>query len=83
MTTYTETAYRFQILAHDDLPEGHKAEYRAAGIDPDNIWTLIYSFQDLENAEATMALEREDAPSWRTFKLVDAGATQTFQRSAW
>jgi hypothetical protein len=81
--TYDETVYRFRILAHDDLPEGHKAEYRAAGIDPDTIWRLVYSFMTQGGAEACLADVRAAAPAWRTYKLVDAGEATVVTRQAW
>jgi hypothetical protein len=83
MTTYKETILRYRIVRHDELPESHKAEYRAAGIDPDDNWSLVWSFADLKSAESCLAREQEEAPKWRTYKLVDGGAAETVEREAW
>jgi hypothetical protein len=83
MTTYTETVLRYQIQRHDELPEEHKAALRERGIDPDERWLLIYSFDKLEDAEIALTAEREDACSWETFRLVDAGEAQQIERFSW
>ena len=80
MSTYQEPVYRYRIMRHDDLPEEHKAAYRAEGINPDEIWRLIYSTGDLEAAEETLRIETERAADWETWKLVDAGTDETIER---
>lgn len=82
MTTYTETIYRFRIFRHDDLPETHKAALRADGIDPDTRWGLIASFAHESDAETHFNHLRKNAASWETYKLVDAGKTETIERLA-
>ena len=81
--TYTETVNRYRILRHDDLPAAHKAAYRAEGIDPDDLWSLVWSFTDLDAAQACLAQSQADAASFQTFKLVDAGAATTIERPIW
>lgn len=83
MTTYTETVNRYRIVRHEELPEEHKQFYRDAGIDPDDNWSLIWSFKD--EAAATKQLEecRADAPAFWTYKLVDGGEATTIERTAW
>lgn len=81
--TYKETVYRFRIYRHDELPEAHKAEYRACGVDPDELWSLIWSFKNREDAERRLAACIEDAASWQTFKLVDGGEDIELDRPLW
>lgn len=85
MSTYVETVYRYRILRHEDLPESHKAAYRLRGIDPDDNWSLIWSFKDRESAEETLAsyVDDPDKPSFYTYKMVDAGQTDHFERQTW
>lgn len=81
--TYQETIYRYRVVRHEELPESHKAEMRINGIDPDDNWSLIWSFQTLEAAEKQLAEEQEHAASWQTYKIVDAGQTEVIERQAW
>ena len=83
--TYEEPIGRFRLLRHDELPEAHKAEYRLAGIDPDDNWSLIWSFHTEEAAQEMLASEEARKVDWQTWKLVDAGpdAPKTITRSAW
>ena len=83
METYTETVNRYRIMRHDDLPEGHKAELRAHGIDPDTRWSLIWSFDDERMATEMFESCQDDAASWETFKMVDAGEATTIERGVW
>jgi hypothetical protein len=79
-TTYTETVERYRILRHEELPEAHKAEYRLRGIDPDDLWGLIWSFKDEQAAKTQLEHELRMAAKWQTYKLVDAGAATTIER---
>jgi hypothetical protein len=81
--TYKERVLRWRIMRHEELPEGHKAEYRAAGIDPDNNWALIWSFNDEDAAKKCLADCDADKASWQTFKLVDGGSETEIERSIW
>ena len=81
--TYSETVLRYRVMRHEGLPEAHKEAYRAEGIDPDDLWSLIWSFSDLHAAETCLAQEKADAPSIWTYKLVDAGGPTVIERSIW
>lgn len=81
--TYKERVNRWRILRHEELPEAHKAEYRLSGIDPDDIWSLIWSFEDEEPAKKQLAACIADARSYQTYKLVDGGAATEIERSIW
>ena len=81
--TYKEVVYRYRLLRHDDLPEEHKAAYRQRGIDPDDLWSLVWSFRDEETAVRLLEEERKRAASFQTWKLVDAGADEVIERQAW
>jgi len=71
-------------MYHEELPEAHKAEYRLAGIDPDGIWSLEWSFDDEASAvEMLDKIERRNARKYRTYKLVDGGEAVEVERSAW
>lgn len=76
-----ETIYRYRIIRHDELPEERKQALRDRGIDPDDRWSLIYSFK--HEADANEELERciAEASPWETYKLKDAGETTQIERS--
>jgi len=88
--TYTETVYRFVVEYHEELPESHKAEYRINGINPDDLWSLQWSFMELEDAQkqadkeilrhATFCVENGYNVR-KTWRVRDLGATQYIQRS--
>ena len=80
METYRETVGRYRVMRHTELPDYYKAEYRAAGIDPDDNWALIWSFNDEAAAAKKLAELVAKAPSIWTFKLVDAGGPETIER---
>lgn len=81
--TYKERVNRWRIMRHDELPEAHKAEYRLAGIDPDNNWSLIWSFETEAAAVTMLADLNERKAKWQTYKLVDGGAATEIERSVW
>jgi hypothetical protein len=85
MDTYQERIARYRILYHDELPPEHKAQYRLNGIDPDDVWNLKWSFDNRADAEGQLNYEAtaEHKPHYRTYKLVDAGAEEIIERSAW
>lgn len=83
MNTYQERVGRYRILKHEDMPEAHKAEYRINGIDPDTLWTLVWSFDDLIAANDCLKDEQGYAASWQTYKLVDGGHPTTIERTTW
>jgi len=70
-------------VKHEELPPEHKASYRINGIDPDTLWTLVWSFDDLGAAEAQLKEEQGFAAAWQTFKIVDGGQAEVVERAAW
>jgi len=81
MQTYTEKVLRFVVERHEELPESHKAEYRLRGIDPDQLWSLIFSFDVKQDAERCCAEQQERAPKFWTYRVRDLGETQYIERS--
>lgn len=80
MQTHNETVYRFRIMRHDDLPESHKKAYRERGINPDDVWSLIYSFKNEDDAREELERCNEDAANWETYKIVDNGKDEIIER---
>jgi hypothetical protein len=83
VTTYKERIARWRIVRHDELPEAHKAEYRLNGIDPDDNWSLVWSFANEADALEQLANDNARKASWQTFKLIDGGEAIEIERSAW
>lgn len=83
MSMYIETVLRYRILRHTELPEEYKAEYRLRGLDPDDIWSLIYSFREEQPALDCLVECQKNAPKICTYKLVDAGADELIDRPIW
>jgi hypothetical protein len=81
--TYQERVARFRIIRHEELPPEHKASLRLHGIDPDDNWSLIWSFDEEAPAQKQLADCIANACSFQTYKLVDAGEATTITRSAW
>jgi hypothetical protein len=85
--TYKETIYRYRVMKHEELPAEHKASYRLNGIDPDTLWSLVWSFETEEDAAKMLAEEietyREHGWNHVTWKMVDAGQTEVVERQAW
>lgn len=80
METYTETVHRFRIMRHEELPEEHKESYRADGINPDDIWSLVWSFKEKRGANRELENLRQESAWFQTYKLVDAGEETTIER---
>jgi len=53
--TYQERVGRYRIVYQYKLNEQMRAEYLAAGIDPENNWSLEWSFDDKDAAEEQLA----------------------------
>jgi len=81
--TYKERVNRWRIMRHDELPEAHKAEYRLSGINPDDLWSLIWSFESEDEARRCLAECEINKASWQTHKLVDGGEAIEIERSVW
>jgi hypothetical protein len=80
METYTETVLRYRVMRHTKYPKAHEAEMRIKGMDPDNMWALVWSFNDLADAEETLRIEKANAMSYETWKVVDGGEDITIDR---
>lgn len=48
---------RYCVMKHESFSEATKAEFRAAGIDPDTLHTVAYSYDDERCARARLAVE--------------------------
>jgi hypothetical protein len=83
METYQEKINRWRILRHEELPAEHKAAYRLNGINPDDNWSLIWSFTTEEAAQKMLAQLNVDKPKFYTYRLVDGGKADTVTRQAW
>ena len=81
--TYEELVHRFRILRHEELPEDHKAALRIHGIDPDDNWSLVWSFPLKTDAEEQLKLEQDRAASWQTYRIQDGGTEITVTRPIW
>lgn len=81
--TYKEKVNRWRIMRHDELPEAHKAEYRLSGINPDDLWSLIWSFESEPAAINMLADLNGRKASWQTYKLVDGGEAMEIERNIW
>jgi hypothetical protein len=92
MTTYKQRVYRFVVESHEDLPEDYKAEYRLRGMDPDNMWSLLYSFMNREDAERALCdrqqrqaefCQEQGLTSRLTFRVRDLGQDMEIERQVW
>ena len=81
--TYKERVGRYRIMRHDELPEEHKAAYRAEGINPDDLWSLVWSFDDEVAAIQCLADEEAYPRKYSSWKLVDGGEAVEIERSSW
>jgi hypothetical protein len=81
--TYKERVNRWRIMRHEELPEAHKAEYRLSGINPHDLWSLIWSFETEAAAVEMLAICNADKAKWQSFKLVDGGEAIEIERSVW
>jgi hypothetical protein len=80
------------VESHDELPERHLAEYRLRGMDPDTVWSLLYSFTTQEAAERTAAECQAQhlefcrgfpCEPWKTYRVRDLGGEQEIERESW
>jgi len=82
-TTYKERINRYRIVRHEELPAEHQAQYRLRGIDPKELWNLIWSFETLEAAEKCLDDCNLHKGSYQTYKLVDHGKEEVIERVEW
>ena len=83
--TYTETVLRYRVVRRQVITDpAIRAEYRINGRDPDDTWSLIWSFNDQVRADLQAEDDRKyyKEPNWIT-KVVDAGQTEYIKRSIW
>lgn len=71
--TYIEHINQFVVEYHDELPAEHKAQMRINGIDPDNHWQLMWSFEDYASA----AKQCEEETTWYNNFCTSHGYTST------
>jgi hypothetical protein len=72
---YLEPHYRYVVEACDQYPPNseHYLALVRAGIDPENNWTLVWSFRERADADQQC---RQDQESWnglRKFRVRDTG----------
>lgn len=81
MQTYKETVLRYRVVRHTEYPDDIKASMRINGIDPDDCWSLIWSFDNLEDAEQQATEDREiyKEPTY-TIKVIDNGEATVIER---
>lgn len=81
MQTYKETVLRYRVVRHTEYDAATKASFRLNGIDPDDNWSLVWSFEDLESAERQAERDRKifKAPTY-TIKVVDNGEASVIER---
>lgn len=91
METYVEKINRYVVEYHEELPEEHKAEYRLNGIDPDDNWSLKWSFECEKDAIAQKETDQEWYDKFceengytkrKTYRVRDLGETKYIERSA-
>ena len=73
---------RFTIERHDELPESYKQAHRDSGVDPDTIWTLVWSFTSAAAAIECLNESVQDAGAHQTFRLVDQGISPAVTQAA-
>lgn len=81
--TYQEYVGRYRIMRHEEMDDRRKAEHRINGINPDTLWSLIWSFDDKEAAGKQLAQCLSRAADYESYDFVDAGAGEYIERTAW
>jgi len=85
---HTETILRYRVVKLEDRgPEVRKA-LEERGIDPDNNWKLIWSFDNEADAIEQMNDEIEDdkeygLDKYTTYKIIDNGKTEQRKVESW
>lgn len=89
LPTYEERIERYRVCRREaDLSPERKAAMRLNGLDPDNCWSLIWSFADRIAAEEQLLHEEallaaHGHSHLYEYKLIDAGKAETITRQAW
>lgn len=64
---------RYRILRNEYLHSNNRAlQSNALSINPDNIWTLVWSSDNAKAAKKVLQKERHSAASWQTYQMIDA-----------
>ena len=82
---YEERILRFRVMRREVITDDRRrAEYVINGYDPDDTWSLIWSFNTLEDAEATA---EDDRKIWKEPAYIvavkDAGEETVIRRQIW
>lgn len=93
---YVERVARFRIVRRDRnlaVPGSRiRAEYIINGLDPDDSWSLIWSFDDEDAAQECLQKEIDqeveickkfNMDSMYEYRLVDAGQATEIKRPIW
>jgi hypothetical protein len=83
--TYKEKVLRYRVLRRPVITDPSiRAEYRLNDLDPDDCWSLIWSFNNEVDAIAQAEEEREIFKEERwIIKVVDAGSETIIERPIW
>ena len=73
-TDFVEPIARFRVSYQEQLPAEHQAAYRLRGIDPSDMWSLEWSFDNEADAAECMeqCIERNARWGTKTYRMVDA-----------
>jgi len=80
---YFETVQQYVLERQTELPEEMKAEYRIKGVNPDELWELIWSYQTEEAAKLQLAREEAKGSKIWKWRMRDLGGAKTIKRVAW
>ena len=92
MSTYVEQVCRFVVEYQETMNDQDRAAARIAGHDPDNLWSLTWSFDDAEQAELRCQEDQQRHNSfcaengylpWKTFRVRELGAAHSISRRDW
>ena len=90
--TYKEHVNRFIVEYQDHMDDQQKARCRLMGIEPDNLWNLMWSFTTPEAADQQCKQEQHNHQKfcnangyqqWKTFRARDLGSAVEIERTAW
>lgn len=90
MSGYKEKINQFVVECHELMDDRARAECLINGIDPDNLWSLKYSFTTLAGAELQLQMCEEAHHEfctifgynpWKQFRIRDLGTPVEIERS--
>jgi hypothetical protein len=86
--SHTETILRYRVVKLEDRGPEVRAALIERGIDPDQNWKLVWSFNELADAEKQMEREIEEGKEYGldkydTYKIIDNGETEYRQVQDW